>query len=198
MNPALQQLLGLAAANKRPAAQDLGLAAKMQRNVRAWLARVQVRRQKKKLARMEFEKARARFRAAQKLQALARGVHCRKGMNAKRIRARKAACDIQRRVRGRAVRIQLWEHVTHQRATYMAAIARGWLVRIRMKTMTAKVIYIQRAYRKWLKRAPESRNMLFEKTQHRKKQAKILQGYFRQYAEKKEVNRIKTAASTSV
>eukprot|EP00439_Symbiodinium_sp_Y106_P002775 s3397_g1.t1 len=49
----------------------------IQRNVRGWLARSAVTGRRKRKARAEFEKARRRFKAAQKIQALTRGVQCR-------------------------------------------------------------------------------------------------------------------------
>eukprot|EP00913_Durusdinium_trenchii_P003077 g2845.t1 len=50
----------------------------IQRNLRGWLARTAVTGRRRRRARAEFEKARRRFKAAQKIQALVRGVLCRK------------------------------------------------------------------------------------------------------------------------
>merc|ERR1719272_2675440 len=44
----------------------------MQRNIRGWLARTRVNRSRRKIARAEFERARLRFRSAQRIQAAAR------------------------------------------------------------------------------------------------------------------------------
>ena len=66
-------------------------AALIQRNVRGFLARQRVRRMRRKMARSIFELARSRFRAAQKIQALARGVSTRKVTNAQRRRGYVAA-----------------------------------------------------------------------------------------------------------
>merc|ERR1719463_247901 len=43
-------------------------AAKMQAAVRGWLAKTRVNKMQRKLARQEFDKARARYRAAQRIQ----------------------------------------------------------------------------------------------------------------------------------
>merc|ERR1719399_948454 len=48
-------------------------ARRLQRYSRGWLARTRVHRMRRKLARSEFEKARRRFKASQKIQALVRG-----------------------------------------------------------------------------------------------------------------------------
>merc|ERR1740121_2257570 len=101
-------------------------AAVLQRQVRGWLARVRVNRQKRKIARAEFEHARNRFRAAQKLQALIRGVLVRKVVRARLARATHAATQIQRIARGRALRSRLWHQVVEQK---LQALIRGVLVR---------------------------------------------------------------------
>jgi len=97
-------------------------AAVMQRHVRGWLARVRVNRLKRKMARAEFERARERFRAAQRIQALTRGVLTRRLTNIRRARAVKAATDIQRIQRGRALRANLWNQVMEQKSTMITAV----------------------------------------------------------------------------
>merc|ERR1740123_1337103 len=48
-------------------------AALVQRRVRGWLARTRVNRMRRRIARAEFDRARKRFRAVQKIQAVVRG-----------------------------------------------------------------------------------------------------------------------------
>jgi len=113
-------------------------AALMQRQVRAWLARLKVTRMKRKIARAEFEKARKRFRAAQAIQAIARGMLTRKVTRVHRARKINAAIAIQRIERGRALRTKMWQQVIHQRATTINSLARGFLVRRRRLHLIAE------------------------------------------------------------
>eukprot|EP00747_Dinoflagellata_sp_TGD_P165780 gnl/TRDRNA2_/TRDRNA2_187607_c0_seq1.p1 gnl/TRDRNA2_/TRDRNA2_187607_c0~~gnl/TRDRNA2_/TRDRNA2_187607_c0_seq1.p1 ORF type:complete len:999 (+),score=192.06 gnl/TRDRNA2_/TRDRNA2_187607_c0_seq1:194-2998(+) len=165
-------------------------AAVLQRNIRGWMARVRVNRMKRQLARAEFERARRRFRAAQKIQALARGVHSRKVTGKRKAMAVRAATEIQRMQRGSAIRKRLWLQVAELRATSIQAVARGFLVRNRRYHMIARVILIQRAYRRWLRKPIEFREKRLEKTRHRKRQASIIQAKYRSWIEKKNVERI--------
>merc|ERR1719262_1861589 len=96
----------------------------IQRNIRGWLARARTTRKKKRIARAEFEKARSRFRAAQRIQTLARGVAARKVVSAKRQRAKHAATQIQRIARGRALRGKLWRQIVEHKTIVMQAAAR--------------------------------------------------------------------------
>merc|ERR1711972_1054564 len=97
----------------------------MQRNIRGWLARTRVNRMRRRIARAEFERARLRFRSAQRLQALARGVLTRKVTRARHERAVLAATAIQRIARGHFLRKRLWKQVLELRATIIQATARG-------------------------------------------------------------------------
>lgn len=170
-------------------------AALIQRNVRGWLARLRVSRKQRRIARAEFERARERFRAAQKLQALVRGVLNRKRTRLQLARAVHAATQIQRIARGRAVRKRMWQQVIHQRATLIVAAGRGFLVRRRRMRLAAKVICIQRAYRRWLKLHPREREQRRQKMLVRKAKATIVQRHFRKFAEHKALQRI--SASTT-
>merc|ERR1719247_846128 len=99
------------------------------------------------LARGEFEKARLRFKGAQKIQALVRGVLVRRVIRAWRERIIHCVVNIQRIARGHAIRHKLWNLVRNQRATMIAAMVKGHLVRKRLLKLVAKVIMIQRNYR---------------------------------------------------
>lgn len=166
-------------------------AAKISIYIRGWLARVRVKRIKRQIARTEFERARKRFRAAQKIQACVRGILSRKRVSARKQRFFKAATSIQRYARGHTLRMRLWTQVKQQRATMINAVARGYLVRCRMSHLVAKVIKIQRAYRRWLRRDPVNRAFYLAQCHKRKRKATIIQLYYRQYAERREINRIK-------
>merc|ERR1719335_942648 len=120
---------------------------KMQNWIRGWLARVRVNKMQRKLARQEFDKARLRFRAAQKIQALIRGVLVRKVIRAWRERIIACVVTIQRIARGHSLRRKLWDQVLNQRATMISSLARGFLMRKRLFNLIAKVILIQRFYR---------------------------------------------------
>merc|ERR1712072_943714 len=106
-------------------------AAMFQRSVRGWLARTRVSRMRRRIARSEFERARLRFRSAQRVQALARGVLSRIKTRAKMERYTRACLAIQRIARGRQLRKQLWSKLTVQRAQMIQAAIRGFLVRNR-------------------------------------------------------------------
>jgi len=127
-------------------------AKRVQRAVRGWLARTCVHRLRKRLARAEFEKARMRFKAAQKIQALARGHLVRRRIAIWRTWIVGAAVRVQRVWRGHRYRNSLWTMVLDQRATHIQATIRGYLVRNRRFHLLAEVVMIQRFYRQWLRR----------------------------------------------
>jgi len=162
----------------------------MQRHVRGWLARTRVTRTRRKIARAEFERARRRFRAAQKIQSMARAVMSRNVVNAKRYRVVGAAIAIQRIARGHALRVRLWNQVIELRATMITSVARGFLVRNRRFHLIAKVIYIQRRYRTWQKKSPEFRSEAFATMRDRKEKAGKIQDAFRKRAENKQIQAI--------
>mmetsp|Transcript_3625 Transcript_3625/g.13281 ORF Transcript_3625/g.13281 Transcript_3625/m.13281 type:complete len:984 (+) Transcript_3625:103-3054(+) len=168
-------------------------AAMIQRNVRGWLARVKFQRVVRRLAREQFELARARFKGAQRIQARVRGVLTRKRTGARLARCTHAAMQIQRIARGRAVRKALWEQVIHQRATLMTAAARGFLVRRRRQRILTKVVLVQRAYRRWRLLPPERRQELRARMLGRKEKATTIQRYIRQVIEHKALQRINVA-----
>lgn len=165
-------------------------AALMQRHARGYLARTKVGRAKRRHARAEFEKARDRFRAAQKLQALVKGVQTRRRVKARLLQATHAATHIQRIHRGRVLRNQMWSQVIDQKAMLVTALARGFLVRARRRRLTAKVIYIQRAYRRWRLRSVEEREALWQQKADRRFKAAVIQKHFRQHAENKKLQQI--------
>jgi hypothetical protein len=166
---------------------------RMQRHVRGWLSRTRVNRMQRKLARSEFEKARARFKSAQKIQALARGVLVRKIIRAWRERIIASVVCIQRVARGHSLRRKLWDQVLNQRATMIGAVMRGYLVRNRRFYLIAKVIMIQQNWRRARLENPEQRKQRSELMKQRKQAAKVIQGKFQEHQEKKEVQRIQGA-----
>lgn len=131
-------------------------ACKLQRHVRGWLARTRALRIRKRNARAEFEKARRRFKGAQRMQALVRGVQCRKRMQAFRQRKVQAVLRIQSVQRGHRLRSSMSEQVMHKRTVQIQAAMRGFLVRNRRFGVLLKVICIQTNYRKWLRFVPEA------------------------------------------
>lgn len=168
-------------------------AALMQRNIRGWVARVRVRRITRKIAREEFVRSRERFRAAQMMQALARGVLVRSAFSARHKRWARAATSIQKIQRGRALRARLWSQVVDQRATTITAIGRGFLVRNRRFQLIAKVVCIQREYRLWLLRHPGDRAEHHRHMVTRKEHATKLQRHWRQFSERREIRCIHAA-----
>jgi tetratricopeptide (TPR) repeat protein len=168
----------------------------LQRNVRGFLARhLVVARLRRRLARADFERARNRFRAVQKIQALARGVLVRKAFRQRQQRVTRAATCIQRIQRGQALRAKLCKALREQKSTIITAAARGFLVRNRRRHLLAKVISIQRAYRRWLAVPRWEREA---RTQHmvlRKCSATKIQRFYRHFAEKKEIRRIQASAT---
>merc|ERR1711933_474732 len=131
-------------------------AQRVQRYVRGWLARSRAHRLRQRLARAEFQKARKRFKAAQKIQALVRGYQVRKNIMGFRRRKLDAATRIQKVFRGHRLRCALWEQVIARRIVQIQAVARAFLVRSRKFKFLAKVIMIQRTYRHWLHFIPEA------------------------------------------
>lgn len=168
-------------------------AAAIARNMRGWHGRLQVSRTRRKIARVEFENARRRFRAAQKIQALARGVNTRKVTDPRRRVAKWAATTIQRRARGHRQRAQMWDQVANQKATMITAMVRGYLVRRRLLQLFVRVVYIQRAYRDWLKNHKDARDIHFKRKQLRKEAAGKIQRHWRQCLERREIGRIQAA-----
>jgi len=162
----------------------------IERHIRGWLARTKVGRIRRKIARAEFERARKRFRAAQRVQAMARGALVRKKFVRRFTRARMAAVNIQRVVRGHALRKRVWQQVKEQKATTIQAHLRGWLVRRRKLHLIAKVICIQRGWRQWLRKPQEVRDAAVAQRKERKDKAEKIQQAVRKRAEKKEVKRI--------
>lgn len=131
-------------------------AMRLQRHVRGWLARSRTHRIRKRMARAEFNRARQRFKAAQKLQALARGVQCRRRIRAFRQRKLDAVVRIQSVWRGHRTRCQLWENAVGKSTVQIQSAIRGFLVRNRRYYLLIKVICIQRNYRRWLRFIPEN------------------------------------------
>lgn len=166
-------------------------AATLQRNMRGWLTRVKVGRRRRKIAKAEFDRARRRYRAAQRIQALVRAVLVRMKFRAGRQRKTAAAVCIQRYARGHLLRVRLWDQVLEMRATMIEASVRGYLVRNRRFHVTAKIIFIQRQVRRWQRRPVEFRARAFEKMRDRKAKAAAIQRQFRKHAEQKGMKEIR-------
>jgi tetratricopeptide (TPR) repeat protein len=171
-------------------------AATLQRNIRGWLARTQVARLRRKIARMEFDKARRRFRSARKIQALMRGVLSRK-ISHKRNKMRLAAIvHIQRIQRGGLTRKKLWAQIVQLRAVAIQAAMRGFLVRRRRLQVIACTVCIQRQWRAWRNRPASFRQIKIEARRQRKVNAMVIQRSFRQHAESKQIERIHQSSSS--
>jgi len=164
--------------------------AMIQRNLRGWLARTKVSRQRRRIARAEFERARLRFRSAQRVQALARGVLTRKVTSMHAARKTRAAIQLQRIWRGHALRKQLWGQVVLLRATMIQAVARGFLVRNRRFHLMAKVILVQRAFRRARQRPKSVKEKARAERKMRHDKAAVIQNKFREHRESQEVERI--------
>jgi hypothetical protein len=168
-------------------------AAHVQKIIRGWLSRHRVNKIQRKLARGEFEKARARFKAAQRIQCLVRGVLVRKVIRAWRERIIHCVVNIQRVARGHHLRRKLWTQVLHQRVTMIASMVRGCLVRKRLTTLIAKVIMIQRAFRKIKSYdTTETRRKRGDLMQSRKAAAKVIQKKFMTHLQHKDIEKIKS------
>eukprot|EP00928_Gymnodinium_smaydae_P030135 TRINITY_DN22482_c0_g1_i1.p1 TRINITY_DN22482_c0_g1~~TRINITY_DN22482_c0_g1_i1.p1 ORF type:complete len:931 (+),score=109.12 TRINITY_DN22482_c0_g1_i1:118-2910(+) len=163
----------------------------LQRNIRGWLARCRVARVRRKMARREFEMARQRFRSAQRIQALVRGVLCRKETDARRALRIRSVVHIQRHFRGHRVRKVLWRQVTEIRAIMIQAAIRGFLTRNRRFHMIAVVISIQRAWRNWRQKPEIMRRRAMNQRQARKESAAIIQRQVRRQTEEKELTRLR-------
>merc|ERR1719446_1398025 len=120
---------------------------KIQQNLRGWMSRVRVNKMKRQLARKEFEGARKRYKSAQKIQGLLRGVHVRKFTSAWRTSVISSIVTIQKMWRGHSLRCNMWEQVIHQKATAVQALIRGHLARVRMQRLIQNVLRLQRGYR---------------------------------------------------
>jgi len=160
-------------------------AAVLQRNLRGWVVRLKVTRIRRAKARAEFERARDRFRAAVKVQTQIRGVLTRKTVAFRRMRRSRAATQIQRIQRGRAVRAQLWHQVIEQRVTIITAMVRGFLVRRRQRRLVQKVRRIQRCWRKWIAYPEPMRIGLKQLFRRRQVASAQIQGAWRQNFERK-------------
>lgn len=169
-------------------------AARMQRHIRAWLSRSRVNKMKRKLARHEFEQARMRYKSAQKIQSLARGVLVRKIIRAWRERIIASVIRIQRVARGHSLRRKLWDQVLNQRSTMIGAVMRGYLVRKRRFHLIAKVIMIQQNWRHVKGEGKELRKRRYVHMQQRKEAAKVIQNKYKKHQEKKEIARIAVQA----
>lgn len=128
----------------------------IQRNVRGWLARTAVTGRRRRRARAEFEKARRRFKAAQKIQALVRGVLCRKRVLRFWQRKVEAATTIQRIWRGHRLRCENFEKDRTRDVVKIQSTVRRFLVRNRRFQLLAKVIMISRQWRHWRHFIPEA------------------------------------------
>jgi len=127
------------------------------------------------------------------IQARVRGIQARQRTTERKLRIIAAAISIQRIARGRALRARLWAQVSEQKATAIAAAARGFLVRKRRLSLLDNAIRIQRQYRKWLRLAPIEREIQRKRVHARKEKAAMIQRLFRQWIENKEVKRILNA-----
>merc|ERR550514_2334255 len=169
-------------------------AAWIQRRARGWLARVRVNRIRRRIARAEFELARRRFRAAQKIQSAWRGLLLRRQIRIWKTEIIRCVTQLQKVWRGHRVRRILWEEVTTQRATKISSVMRGFLVRNRFHRLIATGIMIQRKYRFHLTRNPKVRARNRQKAVRRKEGATSIQTNYRAHSARQEVERKKAEA----
>lgn len=165
-------------------------AAMIQRNARGWLARLKIRRKTRAIALAKFVKAQAKYQAAQKIQALARGAINRKETVMQRVRTTWAAVQIQRHVRGWNVRVIMLAQASVRSAVRMTAAAKGYLVRVRMRKLRTKVVIIQKRWRVWRNYSKEHKEAATNFILNRKFAANIIQRQFRQCVEHRELQRI--------
>eukprot|EP00746_Dinoflagellata_sp_MGD_P163804 gnl/MRDRNA2_/MRDRNA2_92040_c0_seq1.p1 gnl/MRDRNA2_/MRDRNA2_92040_c0~~gnl/MRDRNA2_/MRDRNA2_92040_c0_seq1.p1 ORF type:complete len:1011 (-),score=241.41 gnl/MRDRNA2_/MRDRNA2_92040_c0_seq1:98-3130(-) len=169
-------------------------AMRLTRHVRGWLARTRVKRMRKRAARADFERARQRFKAAQRIQAMIRGVLVRKIISAWRENIVSNLVKIQCIWRGHKTRKLMWDALLHQRATKIAANIRGWLVRRRRLRLIASVILIQKAIRRFRLRSSDVKKKAIDQAKKREDSASAIQQKFREKAADAEVAAAKAAA----
>lgn len=125
-------------------------ALRLQRAFRGHRARRKIYGLRKKYIRAEFAVAKRVFRAAQLIQAKARGGLSRSHTQYMKANVTRAALTIQRIYRGHRVRLRLWEAVLDERATRIQAHTRGMLARIRLAQIGYHVRVIQRRGRAYI------------------------------------------------
>jgi hypothetical protein len=155
-------------------------AKKLQPWVRGCLARAKISKRRRKIARVEFERARQRFRATQRIQACARGMIARRRVKQRAALVRWACTKIQARQRGVALRTRLWSLVVERRATHISKVVRGFLVRNRRFHLIAKAIIVQRHWRAHLSKPADVRKAAHELMVSRVRSAKLIQKHVRQ------------------
>jgi hypothetical protein len=170
-------------------------AEKLQRNIRGWMHRKRVNKNKRLIARKEFETARKRYKSAQKIQALLRGAYVRKFTNAKRMKVVGSLVTIQKMWKGHSLRCNMWEQVIHQKATAIQALIRGHLARVRMARLQKHVMCLQRCYRAFRKRPGMKRQQVYLHMQKRKNCAAIIQRAIRNHIQKRIIKAIEGVAS---
>jgi hypothetical protein len=155
-------------------------AMRLTRHMRGWLARTRVKRMRKRAARADFERARQRFKGAQRIQAMVRGVLVRKIISAWRQNIVSSLVRIQCVWRGHKMRRIIWDALLHQRATKIAAAIKGWLVRRRRLRLIASVILIQKAMRRFRLRSSDVKKKAIEMAKKREASASAIQQKFRE------------------
>jgi hypothetical protein len=168
-------------------------ATKIQRNIRGWLGRCRVGRTRRRIARAEFDRARKRFFAAQRLQALARGVNTRRFTHVRRRRRVWAATEIQRVWRGLQLRLRLWKQIRELRAITIQSWSRGFLVRKRRLHFVAIVICIQHAWRNFRRKPLDLKRRAKAERRERTEKARIIQGRVREQQLQKQLAEVPKA-----
>jgi len=163
----------------------------IQRNLRGWLARIKVGRLRRKIARSEFERARMRFWAAQRIQAHSRGKLARTKVASIRARKMKAILMTQRIFRGHQLRQRLWKQVIELRATMIQSVVRGFLTRNRRFHLVGICICIQRSFRAWQQKPEDAKNAARELRRERRRNAAVIQEQVRKHQEDQELERIR-------
>jgi len=96
------------------------------------------------------------------------------------------------------LRCRLWNQVLDQRATMIQSVARGFLVRMRMMKLFAKVIMIQHAYRHWRSKPKNFRRKKNEEMKVRKEKAALIQQQYKKHAEQQQLKEINKSHGSAI
>mmetsp|Transcript_27941 Transcript_27941/g.61602 ORF Transcript_27941/g.61602 Transcript_27941/m.61602 type:complete len:207 (+) Transcript_27941:3-623(+) len=108
---------------------------------------MRVLRTRRRIARLEYDRAHMRYVAAQRIQSWARGVQVRHILGTRKVQVARAVYSIQKAWRGFSLRRGLWQKVLNARATTIQATARAFLVRRRLRRVVLSAILIQVSYK---------------------------------------------------
>jgi hypothetical protein len=157
-------------------------ACRIQSVVRGWLARLRSGRIRRAAAEATFKRLHHRYLAAQRLQALARGVQVRVHVRFRLSEVHSAARVIQRNWRGHFLRAQLWQQVLSDRATKIQSWVRGFLLRNRLHVLLENVRFIQGRFREHLAQTTvEQRKDRNKTSKQRVDKVRLIQQHYREH-----------------